>query len=330
VPTEFEYVALRDELFQRFVSGAAVMPELNFFGTSLLPEHNVVGVGVGPKVVGGQLTEALAVRIYVVSKVMQEALPESLLFPTEVAGIAVDVIETGMPRLGQQVVPPNRQRLRPFQPGCSIGFAAPNPAIRLAGTLGALVRDANATYILSNNHVIAAEGHVPVGAPIFQPGTLDGGRPPVDQVASMARFVPISPLRENLVDAAVALVDPGLVLPSFLPIVGQLASADPVAPARGMRVMKTGRTSFFTEGTIEDVSFRGPFSFSVGQCIFTNQVVVSGRNGQPFGMGGDSGSVVVDEATKQATALLFAVANTVTFCNPLPSVLGLLGVRIVV
>jgi hypothetical protein len=326
---ESEYLTLRDELFERFVSAAALMPRLNFFGTSLLPEHNVVGIGVGPKVVEGQLTDVLAVRIYVMSKILKEALPENLLLPKEVAGIPVDVIETGEPRLAQQAGP-NRQRLRPFQPGSSIGFAAPNPAIRMAGTLGALVRDANGTYLLSNNHVIAAEGQIRAGAPIFQPGTLDGGHPPGDRVASMARFVPISPLQPNLVDAALALVEPELVLPSFLPMVGQLASSDPVVPARGMRVMKTGRTSFFTEGTIEDVSFRGPFSFDVGQCTFTDQVVVSGINGQPFGRDGDSGSIVVDEATKQATALLFAVSDSHTYCNPLPSVLGLLGVTMLV
>jgi hypothetical protein len=154
---ESEYLTLRDELFERFVSAAAVMPRLNFFGTSLLPEHNVVGIGVGPKVVEGQLTDVLAVRVYVMSKILKEALPENLLLPKEVAGISVDVIETGAPRLAQQGGS-NRQRLRPFQPGSSIGFAAPNPAIRMAGTLGALVRDVNGMYLLSNNHVIAAEG----------------------------------------------------------------------------------------------------------------------------------------------------------------------------
>src|SRR2546421_7887494 len=99
--TESEYRALRDELFERFVSAAAVMPQLNFFGTSILPEHNVVGIGIGPKVVEGQLTDMLAVRIYVMSKLLKGVLPENLLLPTEVAGIAVDVIETGAPRLAQ-------------------------------------------------------------------------------------------------------------------------------------------------------------------------------------------------------------------------------------
>src|ERR1700680_2383856 len=113
---ESEYLTLRDELFERFVSAAAVMPRLNFFGTSLLPEHNVVGIGVGPKVVEGELTDVLAVRVYVMSKILKEALPENLLLPKEVAGIPVDVIETGAPRLAQQAGP-NRQRLRPFQPG---------------------------------------------------------------------------------------------------------------------------------------------------------------------------------------------------------------------
>jgi len=38
----------------------------------------------------------------------------------------------------------------------------------------------------------------------------------------------------------------------------------------------------------------------------------------------------VDEATKQATALLFAVSDGMAFCNRLTSVLELLGVTIVI
>jgi hypothetical protein len=280
MPSESDYRALRDELFERFVSAAASMPQFNFFGTSLLPEHNVAGIGIGRKIVAGQKTDTLAVRVYAISKLLKEAVPPNLLFPEEIAGIPIDVIETGVPRLAQQA-DCNRERLRPFCPGCSIGYATPNPTIRMAGTVGALVRDGNGTYLLSNNHVLAGEGHVAPGAPIFQPGTRDGGQVPGDRVATMARFVPISPL-------------------------------------------------FFTEGEIEDVSFRGPFAYDVGQCTFTDQVVVKGLNNQPFALDGDSGSVLVDEATKQATALLFAVSDGMAFCNRLTSVLELLGVTIVI
>jgi len=329
MPSESDYRALRDELFERFVSAAASMPQFNFFGTSLLPEHNVAGIGIGRKIVAGQKTDTLAVRVYAISKLLKEAVPPNLLFPEEIAGIPIDVIETGVPRLAQQA-DCNRERLRPFCPGCSIGYATPNPTIRMAGTVGALVRDGNGTYLLSNNHVLAGEGHVAPGAPIFQPGTRDGGQVPGDRVATMARFVPISPLQENLVDAALALVDPQSALASFLPNVGKLASVNPIIPAVDMRVMKTGRTTFFTEGEIEDVSFRSPFAYDVGQCTFTDQVVVKGLNNQPFALDGDSGSVLVDEATKQATALLFAVSDGMAFCNRLTSVLELLGVTIVI
>src|SRR5205823_11870989 len=73
-------------------------------------------------------------------------------------------------------IPNPKARFRPAQPGCSVGFQFPPPSrFVMAGTFGALVKDAAGTYILSNNHVLAEEGRQAPGAPIFQPGLLDGG-----------------------------------------------------------------------------------------------------------------------------------------------------------
>ena len=49
-----------------------------------------------------------------------------------------------------------------------------------------------------------------------------------------------------------------------------------------------------------------------------------------FSAPGDSGSVIVDRATRRATALLFAGSSTYTVANPLPDVLAQLGVSMVV
>ncbi len=43
-----------------------------------------------------------------------------------------------------------------------------------AGTVGALVRKNSRLYVLSNNHVIAACNHTPVGTPILAPANMDG------------------------------------------------------------------------------------------------------------------------------------------------------------
>lgn len=47
----------------------------------------------------------------------------------------------------------------------------------MAGTFGAVVTKAGKRFILSNNHVLAENGLISLGAPIFQPGLLDGGKP---------------------------------------------------------------------------------------------------------------------------------------------------------
>ena len=80
-------------------------------------------------------------------------------------------------------MPNPRTRIRPAQPGCSVGFRFPGDAFVMAGTFGALVRKGTARYILSNNHVLANAHAGPVGAPILQPRPYDGGVNPRDRIA---------------------------------------------------------------------------------------------------------------------------------------------------
>ncbi len=60
---------------------------------SLLQLPNVVGVGVGPKMVAGKSTEAMAIKVYVNRKVPPENLKESEIIPQELDGIPTDVEE---------------------------------------------------------------------------------------------------------------------------------------------------------------------------------------------------------------------------------------------
>ena len=62
---------------------------------------------------------------------------------------------------------------------------------------------------------------------------------------------------------------------------------------------------------------------------FQDQILVRGGAG-PFSAYGDSGSVIVDRATKRATALLFAGSASHTIANPLEEVLAQLALRMVV
>ena len=114
----------------------------------------------------------------------------------------------------------------------------------MAGTLGALATADGATYVLSANHVLANENALPPGTPIYQPGLLDGGNPATDQIATLARFIPLEAGRENRVDCALATITAAnAVTAAILPRVGRLSSADPIEAADDMKVEKTGRAT---------------------------------------------------------------------------------------
>lgn len=89
-----------------------------------------------------------------------------------------------------------------------------------SGTLGALVEDASASYILCNNHVIARNNQGVAGGAILQPGLIDQGpacsQDSSDAVADLTAWATISfdsdaTQYENTVDAAIAAVRGGEV-----------------------------------------------------------------------------------------------------------------------
>ncbi len=57
----------------------------------LLSLPNVVGVGFGPKIVKGQLTEVMSIKVYVRSKVPEDQLANNECVPKEIEGILTDV-----------------------------------------------------------------------------------------------------------------------------------------------------------------------------------------------------------------------------------------------
>ncbi len=311
---------------KRFLAAAAPAAEFAAFAATPASATNVVGVGLGPKITKGSETKRPSIRFYVERKIPLAALSRADLLPSEIDGVPTDVVETG--RLYAQV-PVARRRLRPAKGGCSVGFQVAGSV--MAGTLGCLVTDGTARYLLSNNHVLANENALPLGSPIFQPGLLDGGVPPADRIARLARFVPLRPLpADNAVDAAIASLEdaPGLASPRILPKVGLLGSAAPVAAAVGMKVHKHGRTTGYTMGKVMDVSADVNVTYDFGVARFTDQIVVRSPSGS-FSDAGDSGSLVVQRVTNRATGLLFAGSATHTIANRIEEVLAALGVTLV-
>lgn len=209
-----------------------------------------------------------------------------------------------------------------------------------AGTLGSLVKDAaGQTYILSNNHVLARLNAASIGETIMQTGYIDT----VPQcstagaigVAELNKFVSLSLTGQNTVDAAIADVIPGQVDPSGSILGIGTVSAVTATPALRMRVMKSGRTTGKTTGSIDVLhvtanitagSCAGPF----GPLKFVEQF---GVIPYPFDQGGDSGSLIVKQVSSgrpNPVGLLFAKSNDgTTLANPIDTVLTALGVTFV-
>jgi hypothetical protein len=325
------FLEAKAEAVSRFLGSGPDLRVTPALAASTRPEHNVVGVGIGPKVKGGKTTTRRSIRFYVVRKVPSGSVPSEFALPRQIRGVPTDVIETG--RFVALVVPIAQRRLRPAKGGCSVGFqfSGNMAGYVMAGTFGALVGDANgAHFILSNNHVLANENALPIGSPIFQPGLLDHGNPASDEIAKLTRFVRIQPVpAANSVDAAIARLDaPNLAVATILPQVGRLASPAPVAAAEGMKVHKHGRTTGYRRGHIVDVSADVTVGYDFGNARFNDQMLIVGDAGRAFSAAGDSGSLIVDRSTRRATGLLFAGSPSHTIANHIEPVLTALGVNL--
>jgi hypothetical protein len=212
--------------------------------------------------------------------------------------------------------PPTSFQPRPIPMGVSISTTPSEPFI-FAGTAGMRVRSLffpQLKFILSNNHVMGAVAPslCPNTAPpftwILQPGTLDigfdPGQDPTFLVGLLVGAVPIdfSPGAINLVDAAIAFTSPNLASTTILDIgdpTPQLGVASP-----GMALIKSGRTSGVTTGTVQSVNATVLVSYGpgCGTARFIGQVITSAGLGES----GDSGSVVLDSDTLTPVGLFFA------------------------
>src|SRR4029078_3958666 len=84
-----------------------------------------------------------------------------------------------------------------------------------------------------------------------------------------------------------------------------------LAPLPGMSVTKAGRTTGVTTGTIRATRVRGvQVNYGTLQnpiiATFDNAITITGAGGTSFSNPGDSGSVILDQATGRPVALLFA------------------------
>ena len=141
-----------------------------------------------------------------------------------------------------------------FERPVPIGISTGHPDIT-AGTIGARVTDGTNYYALSNNHVYTNENLAAIGDDVLQPGTFDGGSAPADVIGTLDSFVPIAfNGSANRVDAAIALTT-AAELGDSTPVDGYgTPAATTVAATLGTEVIKYGRTTGQTMGTIDAIN----------------------------------------------------------------------------
>ena len=321
--------------------------------SAILNRPNVVGVGVGYKMVGEDKTDELSIIALVREKIPIAGLLPEALVPSELDGIRTDVMEVGDLR----PLTLRTDRWRPAPPGVSIGHYKVT-----AGTFGAVVRDKSSgrRLILSNNHVIANSNESEIVDPILQPGVVDCGRIEQETIAHLENYCKIdfglspptcsyaelytdfgnkiasmmgsghrlqvmknNPSATNLVDAAVARpVEDSMISDDILEI-GEVVGTKPASLA--MLVQKSGRTTGLRTGEILVLDTTIEIEYGAGRSAsFEQQILTS-----PISQGGDSGSLLVTADSAHAVGLLFAGSNQATLHNPIQAVIDCLNIDFV-
>ncbi len=212
-----------------------------------------------------------------------------------------------------------------------------------AGTLGAFVEDDRDYYMLSNNHVFANSDLAKVGDPIWQPGRSDIKDGKFEVIGFLERWSKLDETRRDNIDAALAVFSDRVK--TFYPWdytgIG-LIKRQPVEDRYTVTsVVKRGRTTGVTRGQVTafdldgvEIDFGSRTKPRVIQ--FDNQIEVI--DVQPtrrdFSAGGDSGSLIIDSASRRPYALLYGGGPDDqgidrTLAHFLPDVLDRLQVRLV-
>ena len=287
----------------------------------LIQQFGAFGLGIGRKEAGGPV----ALRIYVECKLPLDLLPTSRRVPPTVRikdgldnwmDVPTDVVVRPPPRLAME---DPEDRLRPVPGGSSISI----PGSGGNGTLGGYVLDKTDETVvaLTNRHV---SGGV-IGAPVIQPGEVDGGNLPGDRIGNVKRVVNfVLPGNQpnfftwNFVDAAIiGLDDPDLIDLTTIEIGPGIYET--ALPEVGDPVQKTGQTTGYQTGTVVDADFSFFLNVPTSpgnerRVIFCDCFIIDETLGTPlpgFASDGDSGAVIFgfaeepDAVIHPALGLLF-------------------------
>lgn len=303
------------------------------------PGNGIVGVGIGLSDPAGMAFGAggpgeAALTLYTESVLPRDELLNQL---SQSAGTrALSSVPLQQIAVGVVDAYSHRARHRPAPAGVSVGHVNVTAGTYGSRAIGLTAPWNNRHLVLSNNHVLANSNAGLVGDSIIQPGAADGGRHPADQIAVLARWVPIifggAP---NYVDAAIGwawherIRGEQYYLSGGLPAYYSTGTA-PLAAPLGLIVGKSGRTTGLTQGRVTQIGVSVNVNYpGRGVAFFRNQIAIQSVNFSPFSAGGDSGSLIWHWATGvRPVGLLFAGGGGVTFANPIGSVLAALDIRL--
>jgi hypothetical protein len=362
-PAELERLRqAKAELTERFLSpslehGVLAMQKASLQEAADRAGRQVHAVGIGRKVVKGVKTDDWAVRVYVLQKVDPKSASD--VVPPQINGVPTDVIESSPAFLaenassasvldGVPTVQSIADIVATIPPACSSNKRQPqNPVIagvstgRNGGDCGTIACFCRSThpddnpaddFVLSNSHIFGTTK----GANLFQQAP---GEPAIFtplHFADLHRSTSPMPGGKaiNTVDAAIGLVRPGVAHNPAICSIGRVSGT--LGASDSLPVMKHGRTSGPTSGTVEDESCDclvglNPANPSV-TFRFAEQVRIEGIGTTQFATFGDSGSLVVHQTSLAAIGLLFAVplasTDTYAYANPIGMVLSQLEINI--
>lgn len=274
------------------------------------------------------------VRAFVTSKVDEQELNDDDLVANNVDRES-DVIEVGELRAEAmpQAASGRQERIRPVKGGVSemnsngtAGTSGPYPAKIVDTSKGVWWDEVEEGDVvrLSNGHVYAPPGQAKLGQHILQPGPYDGGTPGEDEVGRLAGYVE---MQDGVtVDAAARTVtDESEMYYGLTGDYGQQTYRGGFDELRGRTVVKTGRTTGISRGSIEatSVSARIDYGADVG-VVKLRDLVFTTDMSEP----GDSGSPVFLDESGELLGEIFAGSDKISVLYKMENAEKSLGVRV--
>jgi len=293
--------------------------------SELIGKENVVGVGIGRKVVKGVETDRNCITVLVKQKKPESELMDSDIIPQLLDGVETDVIAVGVIRAYDTPMNVDRcNRQRPLQMGHSLGYGlGPD-----TGTAGLVVLKNNKKMILSNAHVICPTWTgATKGDAVISPGAYDKGTVN-DQIGKVESVITIDfTAANNTIDCALCEPFNQTDVSSNIEEVG-LVRGVYTGLKVGDKVLKSGRTSQLTESTIKVMYATVTVDYNGKNATFINQIITNKGLISP----GDSGSALLvnDNGVLKVAGLCFAGSPVVGIANQIQVVFTALGCELYV